>query len=118
MRCATHPDAEAMAICRACFRGVCSACVVPAGRSVACSSECAAEAERLLRVVAVSGRNAPAVQRTQAIVLLVLALVTGIAALIATDVGRWVMGIASALLLVGAIRYFRLAAQWRKVEKG
>jgi len=69
-------------------------------------------------MLAVSGRNAPAVQRTQAIVLLVLALGCGIAALIATGVGRGVMGTAAVLLLLGAVRYFRLSSQWLKVEKG
>jgi hypothetical protein len=117
MRCATHPESEAFAICRGCFKGVCPTCAVPAGRSVACSTECAAEAARLLRMVAMSGRNASAVHRTQAAVFFVIALMTGIGAIIATDIGRWVLGIVTALMLLGAFRFLRLAAHWREAEK-
>jgi hypothetical protein len=118
VRCAKHPESEAMAICRACYRGVCRTCAIPAGRSVVCSPECGADAARLLRMVAVSGRNAPAVQRTQAVALLVLAALTAVAAVLSPSVGRWVFGFATAILLVGALRFFRLAAHWREVERG
>ena len=116
MRCAIHPETEAFGICRACFKGVCPACAVPTGRSVACSTECAAEAARLLRVISVSGRNASAIHRTQAVVFLAIALLVGIGAIFAPPVGRWVMGTVTALLLLGAWRFFRLASRWRDFE--
>ena len=115
MRCAVHRDTEAIAICRGCFQGVCPTCAVPCGRSVACSAECAEEAARSLRIVAATRRNVPAVQRTQAVCFLILALGTTLGAVIATDVGRWILGIASGLMFAAAFRYFRLAARWRDV---
>lgn len=118
MRCATHRETEAIAVCRACFKGVCPACAVPTGRSVTCSSECAADAAKVLRVIAVSGRNTRAVQRMQGALFLVLALGTAFGAIIAKDVGRWVLATAAALLFLVAYRFFRLAADWRDVEGG
>ena len=117
MRCFVHPSADAVALCRSCFKGVCASCAIPAGLAVACSPVCATNAERMMKVVEVSGRNAGAVQRTQGSLLLVLAVVTAVAAVLATDVGRYVMAGATALLLLASLRFFRLAAHWREVEK-
>ena len=113
MRCFVHQDADAVAVCRACFKGVCAPCAVPVGASVACGSACAAKAAKLDRLASTAAPNARATQRTQAAFFFILFLGTGIAAVVATDVGRWVLSIAAGLLLLGAVRFYRLSAQWR-----
>jgi len=55
MKCANHPQADAIAICIHCGAGVCAGCArkTPAGRTV-CSPECAknlAEAESTLAAI-------------------------------------------------------------------
>ena len=40
MRCFTHQDREAVALCRGCGRGVCSECAVDVGRGLACRGRC------------------------------------------------------------------------------
>ena len=40
MRCFTHSDVEAVALCKACGRGLCHSCVATVGRSCACLNRC------------------------------------------------------------------------------
>lgn len=117
MRCFVHQDAEAVAVCRACFKGVCAACATLSSGAVACSPGCAETVEHLQRVVTMAGPNTRATQRTQATILLVMAIGTGIAAAIATDVGRGVLATVAVLLLLGAARYYRLARDWSPSKK-
>ena len=42
MRCINHPDKEAVAVCRACLKGLCAECGEPVVRGLACHGECAA----------------------------------------------------------------------------
>jgi hypothetical protein len=40
MRCFEHRDAESVGVCRSCQRGLCDACAVVVGRSLACRARC------------------------------------------------------------------------------
>ena len=41
MKCFYHPEREAVAICRACGRGVCRACALETETGIACRPDCA-----------------------------------------------------------------------------
>jgi hypothetical protein len=40
MRCFTHSDVDAVAICKACGRALCHSCIAAVGRSCACKERC------------------------------------------------------------------------------
>jgi len=48
MKCAGHPESDAIGICLACARGVCDQCAVDLGRALACKDRCEPEVRRLL----------------------------------------------------------------------
>ena len=48
MKCAYHPETDAIGICMACERGVCAACAVDMERGLACKDRCEPEVRRLL----------------------------------------------------------------------
>ncbi len=48
MRCAYHPEVDAIGICMACERGVCAECGVDMNRGLACKDRCEPEVRRLL----------------------------------------------------------------------
>lgn len=48
MRCFAHGDVDAVGLCSACDRGVCTACAVDMGRGLACRGRCEPEVRRLL----------------------------------------------------------------------
>ena len=47
MKCFRHRDVDAVAICRACSKGICATCAVDLGHSVACRGACEAEASAI-----------------------------------------------------------------------
>lgn len=51
MNCTQHQDTSAIAVCRNCFRGVCSTCSLPYPDGVACSPQCFEKAKATTRVV-------------------------------------------------------------------
>jgi hypothetical protein len=114
MKCFTHPDVDAVLICRACGRGACKECVTPAGDYVACSPGCVAAVAQLNAFVAKSGARMRATHTTQAVAFSVLAAGTAFGGLLADGVGRGVLLSAAALVALMAYRYFRLAAAWRE----
>lgn len=113
MKCFTHQDADAVAICKSCGRGVCPTCATMAGEGIACGPRCASEVAQLHGWVAKSGKRMRATHTTQAVAFTVLCLAAAFSAIIADGVGRGVMLSAAALLLLLALRYYRLAALWR-----
>src|SRR5690348_13649686 len=46
MKCFTHRDSDAIAICRSCGRALCVACIAEVGRSCACKGRCESDVER------------------------------------------------------------------------
>jgi hypothetical protein len=46
MHCFHHPDRNAVAVCRCCFRALCRVCCVEFSNGVACSEECQEATER------------------------------------------------------------------------
>ena len=108
MRCAIHPEAEAIGTCRACSKGVCRACAGPTGPHVACSPEWGTYAAKKLES-----------HRKQAALQLVTAFCMGfIAVNYASDSERWVYVALAASSLVFSVLDFRHAARWREVEEG
>ena len=61
MRCFYHQDADAVATCKNCGRGLCAGCAVDVGNGLACPSRCEEEVRALNRVIA---RNKTAYQKT------------------------------------------------------
>lgn len=49
MKCYHHPDRDAVGVCRACGRGLCSACAVDLHRGLACPGPCEAQARALVQ---------------------------------------------------------------------
>ncbi|MGD8592015.1 MAG: hypothetical protein PVF82_04240 [Gammaproteobacteria bacterium] len=43
MKCYTHHDTEALGVCKACNKAVCTNCVIDTGRGLACSEACVKE---------------------------------------------------------------------------
>lgn len=50
MKCFYHPEADAIAICKNCNRGLCTACATDLGNGLACKGRCEAEVQSLLEV--------------------------------------------------------------------
>ena len=117
MKYFTHHDADAVAVCKPCGRGVCAGCaMVATDNSVSCSPRCAETAARLGALISKSTRHAKATQNTQAIVLGIMGLATVFAGFVATGVGRGVLWSAAAFLLLVALRYGRLARTWKQAK--
>jgi hypothetical protein len=47
MKCFYHPQVDAVALCKNCSKGLCSACAVDVGNGVACKDRCEAEVKAL-----------------------------------------------------------------------
>jgi hypothetical protein len=42
MKCFRHPEIDAIGMCKGCFKGLCSMCVVDVGNGIACKNSCEA----------------------------------------------------------------------------
>lgn len=51
MKCFNHHDADAVAVCKRCQKGICSACAIDIGHSIVCSPEHQAESEGIEKLV-------------------------------------------------------------------
>lgn len=77
MRCFVHHDAEAVGICKCCFKGACAACAIPVTNGLACSEVCRPVADDIAHLQLVSLRNQylyrsqRLIQPTMAIIFLV-----------------------------------------------
>jgi len=95
MRCFRHTEADAVALCKHCMRGVCGDCVVSTPGGVACGDECAAEVGAARRVLLRSDRNAT-LQRMQPRFLALFLVAVGVWFVVmgALDgkLGVWLMG--------------------------
>jgi hypothetical protein len=47
MKCFTHRESDAIAICRSCGRALCPDCIAEVGRSCACKNRCESDVKRL-----------------------------------------------------------------------
>jgi len=47
MRCFEHQEADAIGLCKACHKGLCSQCAVDLGHSLTCAGACEVEARQL-----------------------------------------------------------------------
>jgi len=79
MRCFVHHDAEAVGVCKCCFKGMCAACAIPVTNGLACSAACRPVAEDIAQLQLVGLRN-QGIYRAQRLIqptMTVLFLVTG-----------------------------------------
>jgi hypothetical protein len=51
MKCFTHHDHEAIGICKACHKAVCSSCAKDTGKGLACSDNCIKEVEEQNQII-------------------------------------------------------------------
>lgn len=51
MNCFNHSGAPAVAICKACSKGLCAGCAVDVGGGIACRNSCEVEVEKITRLV-------------------------------------------------------------------
>lgn len=47
MECFTHPETQAVAVCKSCGKAVCRSCAQDLGHAVVCSADCATDATEL-----------------------------------------------------------------------
>ena len=59
MRCFSHPDQDAVGICKSCQKGVCTACAVDLGKGLACRTTCEADVRALISLIDASMRISP-----------------------------------------------------------
>ncbi len=102
MKCFNHPQADAVASCKYCFKGVCPECAKDTGVGMACSALCESQVkatqaliERNKRVVAF----APKTHLRSAILLTLMALVFLVFGFVTPSVFMIVFGV---VMLCGA----------------
>ena len=77
MRCNTHRDAEAVAVCRGCSVGVCPQCAISASPGFVCSPACGERAILLDKLVDVSRERLARARREEWFVVPGLMIVVG-----------------------------------------
>ncbi len=97
---------------------MCSSCAQPLGQGLACSPGCEAWAGSLKVEMKQERSRMRATNITQATAFSVLCAGTAFGALLESGVGRGVLGTAAALLLLMALRYFKLASLWKEPKSG
>lgn len=50
MKCYYHPDAEAVGVCKNCFKGLCSSCAAEVENGIACKDRCEEEVKIINRI--------------------------------------------------------------------
>jgi hypothetical protein len=71
VRCWSHPDVDAVGLCKACGKGVCKQCAVDLGLGLACANSCEVAARDLIVQIAVSRQTlvaTPSAYKTQEVV--------------------------------------------------
>ena len=61
MKCFYHPEADAVAICRNCSKGLCRDCAVEVENGIACKDRCEAQVKAIVELVE---RNKTLLQKT------------------------------------------------------
>ena len=103
MRCFYHPTTDAVAICKNCYRGLCSSCAVDVANGMACRDRCESEVQALDRLVqsnkTYASKSAGIYIRSGVIVILLgLLLATwGVASKL------WVMAAMGAIAVIGGL---------------
>jgi len=59
MKCFTHPETDAVGMCKNCYKGLCSACAADVGDGLACRDMCEASVISLNRQIAQSSGIVP-----------------------------------------------------------
>ena len=59
MRCFSHPDQDAVGVCKSCQKGVCSVCAVDLGKGLACRTTCETDVRGLISLIDASMRISP-----------------------------------------------------------
>lgn len=86
MKCFNHPEADAVASCKHCFKGVCARCAKDSGVGVVCSQACEDEVRAVRAMLERSRKMYPLAAKTHlrnAILLVAMAAVFIIFGLIA-----------------------------------
>ena len=119
MKCFNHPEADAVAICKSCNRGLCHQCMVEVGKSSSCKNRCEADVTMLNELVE-RGRTAyqkssNTLFRTGLFTLLLGAVFLLIGLLMSDASGAKYFIIVMGLLFVGwGISYFVSARRLRQ----
>lgn len=108
MRCARHPDREAVGLCRVCLRGLCSECAADFGSALVCRgiheeplAGLKAEEDRRMLLAAIADRGSSRRRAVRSVGRAVWFVATGLA-LVATAtiepiLTPWVIGVAFTL---------------------
>jgi uncharacterized membrane protein len=81
MKCFYHPDADAVAICKNCNKGLCSECAVDVGNGIACKNNCEDKVIALNKTINLNTKILKSSTRTFKI-LSILCLIIGIISLV------------------------------------
>jgi len=104
MKCFNHPEADAVAACKHCFKGVCTRCAKDSGVGVVCSQACEDEVRSVRAMLERSRKMYPLAAKTHlrnAIWLTALAAVFIVWGLI-SEHGAFMFAI-GAVMLLGAV---------------
>ena len=121
MRCAYHPDTEAIGICKNCCKGLCPACAADLGNGIACQARCESEvqaASQLMQKSKTVLRKSSQIYVGLSVGLGALALI--LLALVSLFSGsdeapmRYFLGGAAIVLLGGCVLLYRWA---RKLDR-
>lgn len=112
MKCFGHPEIDAIGICKACGKGLCSICFVDTGLGLACNGTC----QKVVTTVtsqATEFKGQSLIEATLCFLCSIVAIVGGIGmdAVLSTKVGMVAVGIA--LLFVGFWCYGRYRSAHR-----
>ena len=107
MRCYYHRDADAIAVCRHCGRGVCEACVAEVNKVSACRDRCEGDVTALQIMVARSDSAFGTAARQLRIASLICVLFAGLFVVLSRQVpyamATWLLLPAAFVLLIGAV---------------
>lgn len=119
MKCFYHPEADAVAICKNCNRGLCPGCAADLDNGLACRGRCEAEVQSLLEVQRRSKtgyqKAAGAASRT-ALWMALMGMMFLAGGLLTFKSGGPPMLIFGAFFLLGAVFQFISARRFRRVD--
>jgi uncharacterized membrane protein YedE/YeeE len=115
MRCFYHPDTDAVAGCKNCSRGLCTACAVDVGNGIACRGRCEEEVRALNRIIAqnkLAYEKARSAYWRTSLFYATLAVVFLMAGLADWRGFGWVLLPASGILALSAWLYFSTGREY------
>ena len=59
MKCFSHPDRDAVGVCKSCQKGVCGGCAIDLGKGLACRTTCEADVRGLISLIDANMKMSP-----------------------------------------------------------